>query len=314
MSATLRSVVRDLVHKNARLHYLSDRVRSGVKLKYQTENYWNAAKMVPLWQLYLSTMKGSVERRRAFDSLAYYCMFIGHERSGHSLVGAVMDAHPEMIISHEQNVLPLVAMGFSAKQVFSLLLDASAQQAEVGRGESGYNYVVPGQWQGKYSTLRVIGDKDARRDTATLVRYPDTLEKLKKTIPVPLRVIHVIRNPYDNIATIHTRNEIIRPLDHVMNRYFAECDTIQKISQRLSGAILLIRHEDFVEDPRREIARMCSFLGVSLPDDYLEACVSIVRPSTHKSRKKVDWSAADRQRVDQAIDQYEFLNGYSFDI
>jgi hypothetical protein len=301
------------VHKNARLHYLSDRVRQGVKLKYQTDNYWNAAKMVPLWQLYVSTMKGAVEKRQSFDDLSYYCMFIGHERSGHSLVGAILDAHPEIIISHEQNTVPLFAMGFTAGQVFSLLLDASRQQAEVGRGESGYNYVVPEQWQGRYSKLRVIGDKDARRDTATLTRYPEMFQVLQKKLPVPLRVVHVVRNPYDNVATIRTRNEIDFPLEHVMNRYINECETIQNISQRFADAVIVTKHEDFVADPRREITRLCAFLGVEVPQDYLDACAAIVRPSTHKSRKKVDWTDAQRRRIDDAIARFDFLAGYSYE-
>jgi hypothetical protein len=310
--STLRSIVRTYVRSNARLHYLSDRVRTGVRLKYQVENYGNKIKTVPLWKLYLSTLKSSLDRRDEFRNVSAYVMFIGHERSGHSLVGAVLDAHPEMIISHEQNTLPLFAMGFTMGQLYSIILDSSKQQADVGRGESGYNYVVPGQWQGRYRTLRVIGDKDARRDTSALVGYPELLERLKASLAIPLRVIHVVRNPYDNLATLQARHRTPVPIETVMDRYFAECETIEKVSAKLEGALIVSRHEDFVQDPKPEITRLCNFVGLDTTDDYLADCASIVRASTNKSRKKVAWTAEQRARVDREIERYSFLRGYNF--
>ena len=37
------------------------------------------------------------------ESLKYYCMFIGYPSSGHSVVGAFIDAHRNAIVSHELN-------------------------------------------------------------------------------------------------------------------------------------------------------------------------------------------------------------------
>ena len=37
-----------------------------------------------------------------------FCLFVGYSRSGHSLVGALLDAHPEITIAHQVNGLKLV--------------------------------------------------------------------------------------------------------------------------------------------------------------------------------------------------------------
>jgi hypothetical protein len=35
-------------------------------------------------------------------------LFVGYSRSGHSLVGALLDAHPEIPVAYEANALKLV--------------------------------------------------------------------------------------------------------------------------------------------------------------------------------------------------------------
>lgn len=49
-----------------------------------------------------------------FGDLETYCMFIGYPRSGHSLIGFLLDAHPSMIIAHELHVLKHINAGYGA--------------------------------------------------------------------------------------------------------------------------------------------------------------------------------------------------------
>ena len=41
---------------------------------------------------------------RMYDDLQAFCLFMGYTRSGHSLVGACLDAHPEAAIAHEGKI------------------------------------------------------------------------------------------------------------------------------------------------------------------------------------------------------------------
>ena len=95
-------------------------------------------------------------------------MFIGYPRSSHSLVGAILDAHPEIIIPHEYNLLkywkkywPLTSKDkqLSKYHLFYDLHQLSREQAMFGirskypDGKQGsYSYNVPGLWQGGYQT------------------------------------------------------------------------------------------------------------------------------------------------------------------
>ncbi len=44
------------------------------------------------------------------SDLHAFCMFIGYPKSGHSLVGSLLDAHPDMVIAKATNPLALLVI------------------------------------------------------------------------------------------------------------------------------------------------------------------------------------------------------------
>ena len=138
-----------------------------------------------------------------FDDLQAFCLFIGYPKSGHSLVGALLDAHPDVIIAKATNPLALVvADGLSREEVFALLVESSRSEALRGRKQNKYRYEVPGQWQGRVRTARVIGDKFSDRTTKRIRRSPGALQTFAAEVQLPLRLVHVVRNPFDMVARI----------------------------------------------------------------------------------------------------------------
>ena len=103
-----------------------------------------------------------------YDGVETFVMFIGYPRSRHSLVAALLDAHPEIIIPHEYNVLKnwrrkfqssiLIQKNLQKYILFYELHQLSTKQALFHfRAKSSfqtenvsYNYYVPGLWQGGY--------------------------------------------------------------------------------------------------------------------------------------------------------------------
>ena len=64
-----------------------------------------------------------LNKKTFLKSLETYCMFIGYPRSGHSLVGSLLDAHPQIILAHELNALELFKRGFGARQIYIFLME-----------------------------------------------------------------------------------------------------------------------------------------------------------------------------------------------
>jgi hypothetical protein len=281
------------------------------------ESIVKARDRLMLTQAYLVSSYRGRKNRNLFDGVETYCMFIGYPRSGHSLIGSLLDAHPSAIIAHELDALKFVAAGFNKDQLYQLLLDNSRRFARKGRAWTGYTYGVPGQWQGRFDKVRVIGDKKGGRSTLQLAENPELLHRLRKTVATDIRFIHTIRNPYDNIATMHKRareHNHNQALSAAVEDYFSRCEMNANLKERLErGVVLDVRHESFVEDPKSTLRELCSFVGLGYEKDYLEGCASIVFSSSHKSRYDIEWDTAALAAVRTGISRYGFLKGYSYE-
>lgn len=263
--------------------------------------------------------------RHQFDDVERFCFFIGYPRSGHSLVGSLLNAHPEIVISHELDAVGHARHHFSRSQIYALILERDEYFASMGRKWMGYEYVVPNQFQGRSTRLRVIGDKRARTSTYWLGQDPHLLDRMRRVMGVPIRVIHITRNPYDNIATMARRTSAARrqgapkdapttplaSLSETIDRYEQLCQWVGAVRPRLAPDELYeLEYEEFVSDPRGSLEALCRFLDVETQGSYLDDCAGIVWPSTRRTRDKMTWSDEERARVDALIGRYPPLAGY----
>ena len=266
---------------------------------------------------YVLSRRGAARERELLAGVETYCLFIGHGRSGHSIIGALLDAHRQVVIADELDPLPHLDR-FGRDQVLWLSLKVARDQAarqRVKRGREGsvYSYHVPGQWQGREEDLRVVGASNAGATVHALADDPGLLPRLEHAFrPMRLRFVHVARNPYDNIGTMMLRGG--RSFDDAYGRYFGNWEKIEALRARIEPTSLItVRHEELVEDSRGTVRRLCDFLGVDAPPDYLDACAGILYSAPARSRDRLEWSSGQRQLIDARIAEFEGLRGYSFD-
>ena len=254
----------------------------------------------------------STKDKGLFRTVESTCLFIGCPKTGHSLIGSLLDAHPRIIIAHEMGVLKYLLAGFGKNQIYSLLLENSKSSKEMGRKVAEYQYVVPNQGQGSFEQLQVIGDKHGEGLTLRLQARPWLFERLTR-IMGQVKFIHVTRNPYDSITSLTLPISRNLNLEAAIDYYFGLCDTIIYYTQKIPKDHLFeLRHEDFLSNPSLYLKKLCSYLGVDSPDDYLKDCASIVFTSPHKTRLKRDWSLERIDAVKKRSEKYPFLRGYSY--
>ena len=118
--------------------------------------------------------KQKLEHNSLYDSVKTFVLFVGYARSGHSLIAAILDSHPEIIISNEFHLLasfnsfyqdPNEGSYSRRLRIFSSLHSLSHNQSIHGirapNYKHGYSYYIPGSWQGKYRNeikARVLSD------------------------------------------------------------------------------------------------------------------------------------------------------------
>ena len=247
-----------------------------------------------------------------FNSLETYCMFIGYPRSGHSLVGSLLDAHPEIILAHESNALRLFERGFSARKIYYLLLQSSRRHVKTGRKDAKHSYQIPHQWQGKFKTLKVIGDKKGSGSNRVISDNPKILDIVRDRVNIPVKLIHVTRNPYDNITTMMLKNK--KGLDYTISSYFKKCEVIDNLNQKINpNHIFELKHEDLIYQPKTILKQLCAFLNVETTQDYLDDCASIIFKSPNQTRLKFEWTTEYIDLVQSKIDRFDFLQGYSYE-
>lgn len=251
-----------------------------------------------------------------FKDVHTFCLFVGYPRSGHSIIGALLDAHPNAVMAHELGALKYFYVGFDRVRLYHLItMDARRRSHRHGRSPY-FEYCVPGQWQGRFERIQVIGDKHGEGASWRLRANPWLLERVRKTVAVRLRIIHVTRNPFDNISTMAIRKAGGAEADpsSQISKYFTLCESVSNIRRLLEDEELIeFRHEEFVDDPRSTLLDLCQAVGLEADGEYLDACSGIVYKAPHRSRERVSWRPEARKEVERRMSEFPFLEGYRFD-
>ena len=279
------------------------------------------------------------------NSVKKLVFFVGYPRSGHSIIGSLLDSHPNMVISNEFGMFRKLIEEPSYHQanrtfLYNALYRSSVCSYYFGlRAEEatrkGYSLRVDDSWQARYDgTISVIGEKSGGNTCMTYRNYGhgkfvETFERLLSIVKVPVFTIHAVRNPYDNIATMALMSKKstvskldLTPenpyhndelLDWAIDNYFSRVETVNELLTKLDLSIIEIHSKDLILQPKQTFAQICAILEVSCDDQYLDTVASKVFPEISKTRALIVWSPEQKARVAEEIKKYEFLHRYTFD-
>jgi hypothetical protein len=261
---------------------------------------------------FVESLIGGHWSAEAFQDVQQFVMFIGQPRTGSSLTGSLLNAHRNMLVSQELNVLKYLRRGYGRRQLLWLIRRNEQLFARRKRRWTGYQYSVPDQWQGRCEKMLVIGDKKAGKSTEELRRDAGLLSRLEQTIGVPVRIVHIVRNPYNVITTIY-RKTPVDSLQEAARRFFARCETNWQLKQERGEQIKTLRLEDLIDQPQRHMGDLCRFLHVEPHTDYLEDCAKVIFSRPRQPKSNIAWPAELVQSVSERMKAFPFLDGYHFD-
>lgn len=236
-------------------------------------------------------------------------LFVGYPRSGHSLIGSLLDAHPEAIISHELNLLKFLKQEKKLEAILRAIKLNSLIYNYYGRNTIRYNYFLPKLFQGRYVCLKVVGDKKGNQTTRLFKNNPELCKRLLTNSTVNLSLIHVIRNPFDNIATKSLRTG--KSLEKSMQRYFSNVHFIEKLKTQFPEYIIDIYLDDLVKDPCNTMEYLLDKLSLPKNKNFLQDCANIVYDKPSYTRYKVTWPDNLICTINQKIRNSLFLRRYT---
>ena len=242
--------------------------------------------------------------------MKYFLSFMGYPRSGHTLVAAILNANPNVICSNQQNFYGNVKNISRGK----LLKDIKLGSVGAFYKDTTQIPHIPKQ------EITVMGDKTGHRTVDILGNNPKKLGMMKNLIQVPMKWIHVVRNPYDNLATWAKLNYINKikknetteriELDLVIQKYRVLNETITKL--RRSEDVLTVNHEFLITRMHDTLLEISKFLEISFDPIWRDNVRNTAWSRPRITRGQITWSIPQKEAVETIIGQYDWLSGYEF--
>lgn len=265
---------------------------------------------------YAATAIRTARDPELFASVRTCCLFLGTVKSGGTLIGAMLDAHPQAVIADEADPLRYLDLGFRRNQIFHLLAKTAHREALKGRVTARrldpYALAIPGQHQGVAIQPVVVGDSRAGPTTRRLGDDLELVGRWRALLgDVDDRYIHVVRNPFDPIAAMVRRGR--RTLQNAIDDFASQCRRMVTLRGHLTDQhVLTVRYDDLLADPTAQIRMVCTFVGLHTDPKYLADCARLIDGSRTPERQTITWSPDAVAAVEALVDRYQFLQGYAY--
>jgi len=197
--------------------------------------------------------------------------------------------------------------------------------------------------------ILVAGDKKAGNTCKHISEVGETqaiaeLNLIEQTVGVPLVFIHVVRNPFDIAATRYIREHTPPEIREqwVQQHQFAAIESNQEQQQQRQHKIIQadakllqaiidefkmqwetvvqfiepryathrLYNNDLLREPSDALRRLCVFLDIDVPAQWLEQCSKRVASRASLSRHRIAWPAAQRDDLTRYIEDEPLLARY----
>lgn len=276
------------------------------KLSNHTDYSWDPVRLVRavrrrfrLWQTDLS-------------SLQRFVLFVGNPRSGTTLVRSLLNAHPEVLIANEVDVLRRVQAGESWRTVTSRILQ-NEYEFSAKPVWTGYDYSVRSDAtsddRSQSGGIRVIGDKKAGASAKRINGDWAVMDRFTEWSRFPGSVIHCIRHPFDVISTKARRNG--ESLNVNIDRYFqSEMTAVALRETHPRIDYLRVYQEDLVHETSATLTRLLQAIGLDVPTGYMRACEDLVYERPNRSRFQANWTDRLILGVERRVRETPHLHRY----
>ena len=270
------------------------------------------------------------------------CLFVGQGRSGTSLIGYLLNQHPNIAIAHEYYLLKHINANNVDHHLQRMFYEVQKTKYAdfISLGEYSFHKLRPEQFVNQ--PIQVLGDKAAGNNARVIGKRENVLQIIEGAQKI-VKFIFVIRNPYDIISTIslrgvfgrsplyqegcsitqvadrlgastQSRAQLSEELPIVTKILFGKMRVVQELTERYGEALIPIYYHEFAAEPCRELRKLLKFLNVEEPTGYLDEAAKQVRPAT-QSRELINyvWSDSARAEVAEQMRHFNFFADYSFE-
>lgn len=226
--------------------------------------------------------------------------FIGAPRSGTTLLGQVLNQHPNVLISTEHRLLDKVLV---KKLPFDETLREAATRAYqtflAGLEKDPYFHKRLGQYQSNWSktshlahqpefkkrTIEVAGDKKAGGTAMLFHEKPEAFRILLESRP-QMKFVHIYRDPISAATSLqksHGIKSTRSAIEHILHTNEAAFRLKEEFPDRYFG----LQYEKLLADPAKQLASLLGWLELPVDNVWLNKTSVLFNPPTdHPNRSE----------------------------
>ena len=243
-----------------------------------------------------------------FAQLDSFVLVGGNARSGSSLIGFILNAHPNVVLANESRASGSFWKRLDRNQILRSVQYNSTIKHQNGSPSGGYYYAIDQPLTEK-SDMRVMGDKIWNPATLLLHGNYTLITDLEGKLDTRIRFVHAVRNPFDVIATMHKRSGA--PVKDRTRWYFMHAEAICSIQERMEDEYFIhVHHEDLIHSPDEVISGLITFLQLQTNPDYLYSCRTLVFDKPKSTRELISWKREEIEEIADRAAKYSFLQRY----
>jgi len=210
----------------------------------------------------------------------------GMPRSGTTLLAQCLNAHPEIVVPHETDfIIPLAFIfdrindpNVGRDMLYSLIINSEKYSSleeylepqTIEEVLHSTKYHPSSVLNGLYAKLaETVGAKIAGDKSPNDISFLRMLVKVTGFAP-DMKVIHIIRDIRDVMVSVN-RTGWVTDLDLYFPRFWCSNNLyLHAIGMQDSEKYALVRYEDLVLEPEKEIGRLTRFLGFDFDKEMLQ--------------------------------------------
>jgi len=235
----------------------------------------------------------------------YFLMFCCPPRTGHTLIASILNAHPNVVCSNQRHIL---------ENIEDMDMASLTSYIETRLDKSCWNpnsYINP-MPKGE---IKVLGDKTGHRSVEVLISNPEKLDILKSIVKVPIKWIHVVRNPFDSLAT-WTKISAESNKNPISVEYNALLDTFISLNDKIAELkntedVLTLNHETVIRNMDGALNSLCEFLNLEKNPEWVNRVIMTLWKDPRITRNNITWNPNMRAKAVVLTKRYPWLNGYA---
>jgi hypothetical protein len=255
-----------------------------------------------------------------FEDIEKICLFLGCNRSGSSLVRSILNAHPDVLISHETGRDSCYIKMFNnqiskqevLKNFYNNAINHSAtsqrvyynfQTKEMKTGV--YDNTIKGHFQGKVDVLRVLGDKSGPWLCDMGYEFDKIHERLEDFFEKKVYYIHPIRHPFSNLLSIYGASESY-------GNFFKWSDGTKKTLEYLpKERVFNVPLEHLVERRGDFVKEIFDFLEVKTDEKLTTDISKVIFKEVNNKKYKEILTEDQIKNFKDMIKKYEWYDIYN---